>query len=146
MDTVQNGTKRQNKNLELAHKRELFYRYLAAMKMDEDGNKVSMDEFAKKIGVDRKTLYNWQQDPEAAVKIADYVEDVFLAWLPQAGMITKKYAAKGSFQHLQLLLKQSGRLKSDKTDITTNGKDINQVLVKFVGEDDPTDNWNTNRV
>ena len=129
---VQSGTETPESQSHLAHKRELFYRYLAAMKTDENGNRVSMDEFAKKISVDRKTLYKWQTAPDAAGKIADYVEDVFLAWLPEAGLITKKYAAKGSFQHLQLLLKQSGKLKSDKTDITTNGKDINQVLVKFV--------------
>lgn len=85
------------------------------MKCDpETGEKITMANFAKKIKVDYKTLFVWQQMPGHADAVADATDDQLLRDLPMAAKIIRKHALKGSYNHLKLWYMQSDRLKAEK--------------------------------
>ncbi len=45
----------------LTPSQELFIDFVASGQIDVDGIKITYDEFATSLGVDRTTLYNWRK-------------------------------------------------------------------------------------
>lgn len=63
----------------------------------------NVKEACEKVGIDRKTFYNWRRIPGFEEWLSEYVRQFVLRSWGSWYAIAKKYAAKGSYQHLQLL-------------------------------------------
>lgn len=66
MNTPQNVTKAKNANgekpMDMRHQAFIDYRALNGLISDDDGiRKMTVDDFATKVGVDRRQLYRWQE-------------------------------------------------------------------------------------
>ena len=129
MKQVENGSSENTSELE--YKRQLFIQYCANMRHDpETGEKVTMEVFARTIQVDPKTLYQWQKRPGFRVEVAKETDQQLLNDLPQASKIVRKYALKGSYNHLKLWYMQADSLKAERTETT------GEITHKFEDMDD----------
>lgn len=96
----------------LSSQQRLFIDYLAAGQIDVDGNKLTYEEFAKVLGVNRKTLYRWKEEipgfwdyvaKRSAYFVARYVPKIHQALLVRA--------LKGDVGAAKLLLNQASVLR-----------------------------------
>jgi hypothetical protein len=107
---------------------EKYISFVARGKKTLSGEDRTDEEFAKAIGVDRKTLWRWRKLPGFAAAVFDEVLQENLHYLPNlmksqlAGGIKK--GKGGETPAATLILRQYELLKSDKIDHTTNGKDM----------------------
>lgn len=101
----------------------------------------SIEGFADYIEVSKKTIYNWCQEDEKGNRRAS---DEFLHALSRIetkqGRVLQNKGLSGDFSPVitKLLLSANHGMK-EKSDITSNDKEVNAVLVKFIDGKDNTD-------
>lgn len=97
--------------------------------MRETGEKITIEEIAKKVGVTERTIYRWKEDPEfieLCNHLSDMVMDQFLSEL--YGHL-RKQVRSGSVRAMELALKRMGKL-IDRREVSSD------VNVKVKGIED----------
>jgi hypothetical protein len=114
MDALQNPTI-------ITPQQELYIDFVASGQIDFEGKKVSYEEFALSISVDRSTLYNWQKIiPNFWDEVANRSDKFINRYVPKVinAMIAK--SLKGDVSAAKLILNQAGRLKPLKKEEESN--------------------------
>lgn len=88
--------------------------------------------YAKGLGIDRRTLNKWMEQPELRQAMADAV-DAILEEMQRAG--------KNDWRMWDKMLELSGITTVKEVDVTSDGEKINVALVEFV--DGNTENQST---
>jgi putative insertion element HTH domain-containing protein len=110
MDTQQNSTS-------LTPQQERFIDFVASGQLNLDLKRRSYEEFAKSLGVDRTTLYNWRKTiPGFWDKVASRSNSIVDRRLPKIMNALLAKALKGDVAAAKLLLNQAGRLKAPPTE------------------------------
>jgi AcrR family transcriptional regulator len=91
----------------------------------KDINKMSNDDIAEAVGVDRSTLYRWKQKKEFNDYLNNLADEFQRSFLSEAFSELRKIMAYGKsherLKAIELVLKNQGKLK-DTTDINATVK------------------------
>lgn len=91
----------------------------------KDINKMSNDDIAEAVGVDRSTLYRWKQKKEFNDYLNNLADEFQRSFLSEAFSELRKIVAYGKsherLKAIELVLKNQGKLK-DTTDINATVK------------------------
>ena len=91
----------------------------------KDINKMSNDDIAEAVGVDRSTLYRWKQKKEFNDYLNNLADEFQMSFLSEAFSELRKIMAYGKsherLKAIELVLKNQGKLK-DTTDINATVK------------------------
>lgn len=102
---------------------------------DEKGHTVKLptvEGFARYIGVNKTTLYEWEQAHKEFSNSLDHIRTE-----QQERLLNKGLSGDYNPTIAKLILSSNhGMREKSDTDITTGGKAIQPVLVKFIGDDD----------
>jgi hypothetical protein len=104
----------------------------AGMSIDEEGNpkKIAAEELAKMLGVSRSTLYDWRDRiPGFWQLVATRRDEIYSQ--SRMSLVYKAVfhkAVKGDIAAANLLMKQSGILKADKSEQTIKVESVDDAL------------------
>lgn len=90
--------------------------------------------YAKALGIDRRTMQKWMQQPELAKPLIDALDEL-LSNMQKAG--------KDDWRMHAELIKMLGLDDVKNIDLTSDGEKINIAMVEFVGGDNPDTSTNT---
>jgi len=92
--------------------------------------------YAKGLGIDRRTLNKWMEQPELREAMAEAVDSI-LEEMQKAG--------KNDWRMWDKMLELSGITTAKELDITSNGETIKGATIEFADRptSDPTKNPNT---
>jgi len=92
--------------------------------------------YAKGLGIDRRTLNKWMEQPELREAMAEAVDSI-LEEMQKAG--------KNDWRMWDKMLELSGITTAKELDITSNGETIKGATIEFadIPTSDPTKNPNT---
>lgn len=106
----------------------------------------TIEGFARFLGVNKTTLYEWEKNYEGFSNALDKIRVE-----QQTRLINEGLAGNYNPTIAKLILSSNhGMREKTDTDLTSNGKDLQPLLVKFISEKEDGDNINgnayTNRV
>lgn len=93
----------------------------------------TVEGLALKLNIHRDTLYDWAKDNEEFSDILAKLKSKQADKLIQNSLAGRYNATIAKM----ILSGKHGYIEQSATDLTTNGKDL-PVLVRFVGDDEPT--------
>jgi len=104
-----------------------FVEFVAAGKRTSDGRKLSMDAFARKLKVNRSTLYHWQDEiPDFWGVVQARANESLARYVPEVIDALKERALAGDVAAAKVILNQASALKpSPKTSLDV---DLHQPL------------------
>lgn len=79
--------------------------------------------YAKMLGIDRRTMANWCNQPELREALAEAIDELI------EGM---QRAGKDDWRMYREMLKMAGLDDGEKLDLTSDGEKLNIVTVEFV--------------
>ena len=100
---------------QLTPSQQLYIDYLGAGQIDENGTKISKEQFAKILQVNPDTLYQWQKLPGFWPMVVERTNELIRRKYPKILNSMYVQALKGNVQAATFMAKQSGELKADKT-------------------------------
>lgn len=117
----------QETTAEFTPKQRAYIEYLAAGQIDENGKRITKEEFAKTLGMDWRQLYHWQNLTGFWDQVAERADYLITRRYPK--ILNSMYAQslKGNVQAATFLTKQGNRLKADKVETNTVG----ELTIKF---------------
>lgn len=87
------------------------YIHFVASGFIDDGKRLTHEEFARKIGVSRKTLYRWQETiPDFWLRVQSMRSKAYKLKISSIYQALYKQALKGDVNASKLLLQQMGEL------------------------------------
>ena len=86
------------------------------------------------LNISKKTLYNWSDNDKDILHTLEQLQSIQEATLVEGSLENRLNPTIS-----KLMLANHGYREKSEQDITSGGQTINQVLVKFVGEDDAAD-------
>lgn len=90
----------------------------------------SVAGLAVELSISKVTLYNWSENDKELLNTLEGMKSLQEAMLLKGGLKNEYNATI-----VKLMLANHGYREKSEQDITSGGQSINQVLVKFVGED-----------
>lgn len=97
----------------LTPQQEQYIDFVASGQIDVEGRKISYEEFASAINIDRTTLYKWQKSiPEFWPKVARRASELIDRKVPKIIQAMYIKALRGDVAAAKLLLNQGGYLKT----------------------------------
>lgn len=103
----------------------LVQKKCAELLVMKDINKMSVEEIAKEVGVNRATIFRWKQNREFNDYMNNMADEFQRSFLPDAFSELRKIMAYGKshekLKAIELVLKNQGKLK-DQTDINATVK------------------------
>lgn len=105
-----------------------YIEYLAAGQIDENGHKISKEDYARIISTDPKTLYQWQKLPTFWDAVVERSNDLIRRKYPKILNAMYVQSLKGNVQAATFLAKQGDALKADRQEIKHEVHSIDAVL------------------
>lgn len=93
----------------------------------------TVEGLALELGISRDTVYEWADKPGQFSDIVSDLKSAQAEKLVQLSLTGRYNAAIAKL----ILSGKHGYVEKQQTDLTSNGKDIAPVLVKFVGDAEP---------
>lgn len=95
-------------------------RLLATREVDTD-QKLTYDEIAKKVGVNRRTLLRWREDEKFIALVEDIADKYMAMFLTEVYGHLRKQVRRGSVKAIELALKRAGKL-IDRKEVSSDMK------------------------
>lgn len=117
-------------------RKEIDYRYFskpqikAARLMATSEEKMTNEQIAQAVGVDKRTLYRWKNDKKWMEMYNELCEQEMDEFLGEAYKYLKKSIRSGSIKGMELYLKRSGKL-IDRKEVT---KDMTLEVTTIEGK------------
>ena len=111
-----------------------FIEYVARGRRTLEGKKQSRETFAKKLGVDRSTLYRWQADiPDFWVQVHTRMNTDLMAHVPDVILAMRDRALEGDVAAAKLVLNQANALRpAPKTELNLELESKQPFVVEVV--------------
>lgn len=111
-----------------------YIQFLARGKRNKAGDKRTEEQFAIALGVHPSTPYRWRELPGFAEALFEETIRQRLHYIPtlvDAQMATGIKGKGGNTQAFMALMRQFSLLKTDKHDITSDGKPLPQPVMNL---------------
>lgn len=107
----------------------LYIDFLGSGQINEDGKRISKEEFAKIVQVNPDTLYTWQKINGFWSDVVAATERLMLKRYPKWIRAMEVQILKGNVNAFNALTNQASIKKADKTD--NKNENIGELTIKF---------------